>query len=256
MRQLIFALFLMLGPWHAPLSAGPSRTALVIGVGHYDHGPDLANAASDARQIAMRLNGLGYHTRLVIDPDRQQLLHALARLRLESADATQTLIYFSGHGASLGGESSLFLRDTQMRQDRMNTTSLPLRVVIRAVSDKPRQKIILLDACRENPLASSANIAAAPPTAAPAGLFIGYAAQPGQIAYDGAGATSPFTAALLRQLAGPSRPIEDIMRALRLAVIQQTQGQQIPWSRSSLLSRAYLGPPPQSADQTAQIAHP
>lgn len=256
MRRLILAFFLMLGLWHAPLSAAPSQTALVIGVSHYDHGPDLVNAASDARKIALRLHGLGYQTRLMIDPDRQQMLQALARLRLESSDATQTVIYFSGHGASLGDESYLFLRDTQMRPDQLKTSALPMRVLIKAVSDKPRQKIILLDACRENPLSTTANIAATSPAIAPAGLFIGYAAQPGQIAYDGAGAGSPFTGALLRQLAGPPRPIEDMMRALRLAVIQQTQGRQIPWSRSSLLSRAFLGTPPQPADQTVQIAHP
>lgn len=256
MIRLVLLLFLTQGLWSAPLSAAPVRTALVVGVSQYDHGPGLPNAASDAQKVALRLHELGYRTQLLANPDRMQMLKALAHLRLESAEATQTIIYFSGHGASLGDESYLFLRDTRMRADQLETSALPLRVLIRAVSDKPRQKILLLDACRDNPVSISANIAVTSPSAAPAGLFIGYAAQPGQIAYDGAGRSSPFTGALLRQLAGPPRPIEDMMRALRLAVIQQTQGRQIPWSRSSLLSRAFLGKPPQPADQTAQTAHP
>lgn len=226
----------------APSTADAPRTALIIGISDYDQAPDLPNAVPDARAVADRFRDLGYDTHLVLNPDRQQLLQSLARLRLASAKAAQVVIYFSGHGTTLDGESYLFPRDADPQSDRMQDAALPLRVLIRAVSDRPRQKIIFLDACREPPLARTGSDApqAAPP---PAGLFIAYAAQPGEIAYDGAGAHSPFSAALLDQLSRPARQIEDLMRGLRVRVIQQTQGRQVPWSRSSLLSRATLGPP-------------
>ncbi|WP_372887045.1 caspase family protein [Shimia sp.] len=78
-------------------------------------------------------------------------------------------------------------------------------------------------------------------------MFVAFAAQPGQPAYDGAAAQGPFASALLAELARPPQPIEALMRGLRLRVIRLTAGQQVPWSQSSLLRPASLSlaaPPP------------
>jgi uncharacterized caspase-like protein len=240
---VLLAIAVFCGPAHA----GTAPTALVVGVSSYENGPDLPNAGNDARVVAASLRALGFKTLLLLDPDRAKMLRTLAQLRVISADASQVVIYFSGHGASLQDESYLFLRDTDMRAERLQQTALPMRVLVRAISDQPRQKVIFLDACRENPL-QGANVR---PIGAlqvpPAGLFVAYATQPGQIAYDGAGPLSPFARALVSQLRAAPRPIEEMMRRLRVQVIRQTGGQQIPWSRSSLLSQVVLGASPRSA---------
>ena len=77
---------------------------------------------------------------------------------------------------------------------------------------------------------------------APAGTYIAYAAQPGASAYEGGGLHSPFTAALLAQMARPPQSIEETFRKVRIDVIRETNGLQVPWTRSSLVRRASLTP--------------
>lgn len=231
-------------PGHAGATEPPgaSHIAFVVGIGRYEFAPDLPNAAQDAAAVAQAFRNLGYRTWLARDITRRDMLIHLARLRLEARDAVQVVIYFAGHGVVVGGESYLLLRDTAMDGDVLAGGALPLRVVTRALSDRPRQKILLLDSCRNTPAPPRAGTAAPRRHRPPAGLFLGYAAQPGQIAYDGSAGRSPFATALIEQLARPPQSLDDLLRAVRLRVIQLTSGQQIPWSQSSLLQRAVLSP--------------
>ena len=217
---------------------GPSHVALVVSGQAYDFGPNLPNAANDGDLVAEAFERKGYHVIRLSDPDRTQMLRTLARARLEARDASQVVVYLAGHGVQRGAEAHYLTRDVPLRADG-NDSGIPLRVIIRAFSDKPRQKIILFDACRTGPEIAPVP-AGQPPLLAPAGLLIAYAAQPGAVAYDGGSGNGPFAAALTDQLNQPALPLAEFLRKVRLAVVQRTSGRQVPWEQSSLLSEAWL----------------
>ncbi len=211
------------------------RVALVVGVSRYENGPDLSGAARDASAVAEELKLLGYQVYASTNPTKDELLHELVLLRLRSQDVGTVVFYFSGHGVQHHGESHLLLKDTEMRSDTYLSGSVPVRVVFKALSDVPRQKILVLDACRSNPILTDELKPRLPKHFAPAGSFIAYSAQPGGDAFDGSGGTSPFTAAFLEQLRKPAQPIEVFFRKVRLRVVQLTDGRQVPWTQSSVL---------------------
>lgn len=253
---------LSFGPWFIacllwlvtslPISAGTgvtmsdtrkdSHVALVIGIRAYDQLPDLGNAAADARAVAARLSALGYRVIALQDATGQDILRGLAGLRLAARDASQVVIYLAGHGLQSGGAAYFLAADAPARTaDMAPGKALPLGIFATAISDQPRQKIIFFDACRDLPLTGLPPHPQKPSYGSmPAGLLIAFAAGPGAPSYDGAGLHSPFTAAVLHELEQPDHPLEEILRRVRLRVVQSTQGQQIPWIRSSLLRPAWL----------------
>lgn len=220
--------------------SGHSHISLSISVSEYDALPDLPNADSDAQVITQRLTELGYSTFHLRNPNRKELLHTLAVMRLASSDASQVIIYLAGHGVQSGADTYFLTRETSVNPTvGVNSKGLvPLSTIVRAFSDKPRQKIILFDACRTPPELSNPPFLRATSAIDPAGLLLAYAAGMGQPAYDGSGYSSPFATALLRQMQHPERPLTEILRRVRLDVIRQTGGQQIPWVHSSLLRPA------------------
>lgn len=220
--------------------AQASHVALVVGNSRYDKGPDLPNASTDSRVVAQVFRKLGYQTLLLQDATRADMMIALANLRISARNASQVVIYFSGHGVQTSAESYLLMRDTTMAWRHIANEAVSVSTMVRAVSDQPRQKIILIDACRESPLSDAGPVTLSGRIFAPAGLLVAYSAQPGQVAFDGRDDVSPFTRALVQQLAGPVRPLETILRQVRLRVIQATGGQQVPWSRSALIGPATL----------------
>ncbi len=232
----------MLAPVKGWADGGP-RTALVIGTASYDFGPDLRTPVDDARAVASRLAALGYQTYLASDPTQPEFLTALAHFRVASAQASHVVIYLAGHGLRWRGETYLLARDTPMDgSGTMLARAIPLRVVVAAVSDKVRTKVILIDACRDLPHGADVMVGAPDATEphAPAGTFMLYAAQPGAVASDGQGAHSPFAAAVLRALS-QERPLPDFARAVRSEVVAQTSGLQVPWSESSMLTEVRIG---------------
>jgi uncharacterized caspase-like protein len=120
-----------------------------------------------------------------------------------------------------------------------------------------RTNIVILDACRDNPLAPQVTAQAgasrsvvraglaptsglAAGAALGAGTVIAFATAPGQVALDGTGANSPFSAALVRHLATPGLEIDRMFRLVRADVVAATGNRQVPWSNSSLLGEVYL----------------
>lgn len=227
-------------------AAAAERTAVVFGVGRYDNGPPLANAEADARAIAAALAARGFETELFMNPTRAEILRALAVLRLRSESAELAVIWFSGHGVWAGGGQLLLPSDARFHPEGLARSAVPLEVLVRAIADRPRQKLIFVDACRELPgldPAAGAGLAwAGPAGAGLAGLRIEFASQPGAPAFDGAGQLSPFAAAWVRALAEGPPDLESASRKVRLEVIRATGGVQIPWSRSSLLRPILLLP--------------
>lgn len=218
-----------------------NRVALIIGNSNYLYFSNLRTPIADSSAIAGHFRKLGYQTFLLQNLTKQQLLIALAELQIRAVSSDQVVVYYAGHGMQQNGESYLIPTDAQISGGTIAAQLVPMRIVIRAISDKPRQKIVFFDACRDRAISSEF-----PPNNknsnnwAHAGLFIFYSTQPGTTASDGVNFLSPFANAMTLALQRNPMPIEEFAKRVRLDVIRETNGAQIPWSQSSLLRPAFL----------------
>lgn len=218
-----------------PAMAEPAGAALVVGISSYENMPALPSAVLDASLMAVSFKKLGLTVSLLINSSKEEFLKGLAAFQVKARAAPLTVIYVAAHGGLAGGQSFMFMKDAQNKIDRIPETTL-----LQSVNDTPRQKIMFLDCCRE--VAAPGN---APPIAMSqyrAGVHVSYATQPDAVAFDGGETYSPFALALQKTLEIPGLDVTAIAQRVRLDVIQATQGQQIPWERSSLLSPVVLNP--------------
>lgn len=218
-----------------------NRVALIIGNSTYLNISNLRTPSADSSMIAAQFQRLGYQTILLQNLTTKQLLIALAELQIRAANSDQVVVYYAGHGMQYNGESYLVPTDALISGEIVTSQLIPMRVVIRAISDKPRQKIVFFDACRDGIASSEFPVSGKNSTNwAHAGLFVFYSTQPGTTATDGLNTLSPFANAMTQALERAPVPIEEFAKRIRLDVIRETNGAQIPWSQSSLLRPAIL----------------
>jgi hypothetical protein len=104
-------------------------------------------------------------------------------------------------------------------------------------------KLLILDACRNNPFGRAWTRSLTRGLATMetvTGALIAYGTGPGKVALEGTGRNSPYTKGLLQQLPIPGQPVEQMFKAVRVAVQQETRGEQTPWEASSLSGDLYL----------------
>lgn len=241
---LLLALVIVLAPG---LAQAERRVALVVGNSAYAHFEPLPNAARDARDIAAALEARGFEVTLLRDTAHPDFLTTLETFALRAAGADVALFYFSGHGFQVNGTNYLApVNATITRLDQIDTQTLRLDDVIARISAPGRRSIILLDACRNDPLPSILRGAGAPGLALPEtgrDTFVAFATQPGNLTYDGVeGQNSPFTEALLRHMGTEGQAISQMMIAVRNQVEDRTAGRQIPWDQSSLTMPFFFNP--------------
>ncbi len=223
-----------------PADAG-ARIALIIGNGAYSSITPLENPVSDAVLLADSLEGVGFEVTLLTDADLNTLKRGVAEfgraLREAGPDATG-LFYYAGHGVQSFGANYLLPTDTNVSDPAdLDFVALEAQSVLRQMfSARNRTNIVILDACRNNPFEGAANFTdnGLAEMKAPTGTFLAYATEPGGVALDGAGQNSPFSNALAREMQVPGRPIEEVFRNVRVAVLEETRGAQTPWDTSSL----------------------
>ncbi|MBW8270689.1 caspase family protein, partial [Caldovatus aquaticus] len=235
----------------AAARAQQERIALVIGNGAYRTVPRLANPGRDAQGMAEILRGIGFRVDLVRDATRAQQEEALRRFGRAADGAEIALFFYAGHGIQVGGENYLMPVDARVADARdIDYELVALPLVTRAM-ERARVRILILDACRDNPLAAqvrglsgtrSVGRGLARIEQVDLGTLVAFATSPGAVALDGSGGNSPFTAALLRHLPTPGLEIRQVMTRVRASVVQQTGGQQIPWDNSSLVTEVVLRP--------------
>lgn len=259
MRALLTALCLLILGLTAASDAFSAETgkkrALVIGNTSYDFAGSLPNAKSDARQFGAFLSTQGFDTDIVVDAKRSQLAEAVSRFARKLQAGDIALFYFAGHGMQLRGENYLVATDAKLESEfDVAVETLPLDDVIRAIESKAKITLVFLDACRNNPLAnrlneevvgktrSLATRGLAPIETESAGTMVAFAAAPGQLAFDGRGRNSPFTAALISHLAGPGLEIGTAFKRVIRDVREQTGGRQSPQILSSLALEFYFDP--------------
>jgi hypothetical protein len=257
-------------PGQAPISAPAStpspmasrastgkRVALVIGNGAYAHVKALPNPPNDAHAIAKNLRDLGFAVAEGIDLDRAAMQKITREFLLDAAHAQTAVLYFAGHGVQVDGRNFLAPVDVKL-QPGINPieTMIDMDTILAALDDQVRTNILIFDACRNNPMAQQLASAGAsrsietgglaPPSAPVAGTTLGagtliaFATAPGQVALDGEGANSPFSAALSRHIGTPGLEVQQMLTRVRAEVVAATKARQVPWSNSSLLGEVYL----------------
>jgi uncharacterized caspase-like protein len=227
----------------APQAAGERRIALIIGNAGYDFATRLANPHNDARAIAEVLQSIGFdQVELEIDLDDKGLRKALKQFGVQADSAATAVIYFAGHGVEVDGVNYLVPTDAALANaGDVEFEAVPLDIVRSAVAGASSFRLIVLDACRNNPfkLASASRSRSvgrglARVDAGPDEL-IAYAAREGTVASDGTGqANSPFAAALVRHLAEPDLDVRLMFGRVRDDVLSLTSNQQEPTTYGSL----------------------
>jgi hypothetical protein len=245
---------LVAGPADAQSAAGTSlaltgpeqRIALVIGNSKYQNTVQLANPGNDTRAVAQLLNSAGFEVISATDLSHNQMIQAVQEFSGKVAGGgpnTVAMVYYAGHGVQLAGENYLIPVDAKVSSEPdLVNGSLRLVDVMATLETIPsRVRIVILDACRNNPFPSLNDAGRGLAIVdAPKGSIVAYSTAPGTEALDGAGEHSPFTAAFLRLANEKNLPIEQLFKRIRLDVGSSTDGQQTPWESSSLTSDFYF----------------
>jgi uncharacterized caspase-like protein len=216
------------------------RVALIIGNSAYVGAPVLGNPANDARAMSEVLRSLGFSVVELRDGNRVQMAAAITRVR-DSLKGKQGvgMLYYAGHGLQLDWHNYMVPVDARLNiAADVAVQTIDLSSVIDAFKVAGnRMNIVVLDACRDNPFASSTSSAKGlAQLDAPPGTFLAYATAPGNVAEDGdeKSGNGLYTQYLLQELKKPTAKIEDVFKRVRLNVRKQSQGRQIPWESTSL----------------------
>jgi tetratricopeptide (TPR) repeat protein len=237
------------------------RIALVIGNSAYQNVPALPNPQRDAETIAAALRAVGFATvTLVHDATHQMLIDALRAFADQAETADWAMVYYAGHGIEVNGFNYLIPVDAKLAVDRdTQFEAVRLDQVMDTVDSAKKLKLILLDACRNNPFTQMRRTSAPDAVAATStgagttstrsigrGLgevkvsgatLVVYAAKHGQVALDGEGGNSPFAVAVVQRLATPDVEINKLFRLVRDDVMEATAGRQEPFTYGSLPGR-------------------
>jgi hypothetical protein len=226
---------------------GPEqRVALVIGNSNYQNAVPLTNPGNDAQSMAQLLNQAGFEVIAATDLTQNDMIKVVQDFSDKVAARgpnTVAMVYYAGHGVQLEGENYLIPVDAKVSSpSELVGDSVRLVDVMATLEAIPsRVRIVVLDACRNNPFPSVVDATRGLAIVdAPNGSIVGYSTAPGTEAQDGIDGHSPYTSAFLRLAREPNLPIEKLFKRVRLEVNHSTEGEQTPWESSSLTSEFYF----------------
>lgn len=216
--------------------------ALVVGINNYHLDKNkLDNAVNDSKEIGDKLLQLGYVVINEINCTTSGFATVISEFSelLEKFDIG--LFFFAGHGLQIDGENFLCATDTDFTDNRVvKYTSIPLNQLLSDMNKaNPKVKIVILDACRNNPYPDSFrgtfNKGLAP-IYAPKGTIIAFSTSPGEAALDGGGGTnSIYTSAILKHIDDKNIQIEEFFKRVRTSVFTMSGEKQLSWEHTSLI---------------------
>ena len=243
------------------LASISQRVALVIGNASYQHVPMLANPLNDAADIGTSLGRLGFTVTVMENAGRTELWNGLQEFALAASASEMAIVFYAGHGIEVDKRNFLVPVDARLMSDAdIEFETVPLELVSRAVERARGFRLIILDACRDNPFTVAMQRAGATrsigrglaPVEPTGGMLVAYAAKEGTVAADGKGRNSPYTSALLAHLEEPGLEVNLLFRQVRDAVVAATGGRQVPFTYGSLSSQAiYLAALPEPEPEPA-----
>ena len=219
------------------------RLALVIGNSAYQTSP-LKNTVNDAEDMSDSLKKLGFKVILKKNADQRNMEDAIRNFGKQLKDGSVGLFYFAGHGMQVEGRNYLIPIDAQIESESdVKYEAVDAGRVLGKMEDAENQlNIVILDACRNNPLARSFRTEhrGLARMDAPTGSFIVYSTAPGGVAADGLERNGIFTKHLIKHMKAPGLSIEQVLKRVRIDVSNETNGRQIPWESSSLMGDFYF----------------
>lgn len=254
----------------APASAwAEKRVALVVGNAAYQSVPQLPNPSRDASAVAKMFRDAGFDTvETQIDVGNLDFKRAIRRFEGISDQADIAVVYYAGHGLEIGGVNYMIPVDARLASDRdAEDEAIPLERLVSSADGARRLRLIILDACRDNPFVRTmrrerkmaatravvAGLGKVEPTSTD--TLIAYAAKAGSTADDGTGEHSPFTMAVLRNLTVPGLDVRLAFGRVRDEVLKATGNRQEPFVYGSLGGgNVSLVTPPKAKRQEASVA--
>jgi uncharacterized caspase-like protein len=256
-------------PQTVTAKSGPDlkqRIALVIGNGAYQNVIALRNPPNDARAVGNALRQIGFEVFEGTDLDHVKMGQVLGDFLRRAATARTVVLYYAGHGMQIDGKNYLIPIDAKFGSADDSASwsfsqNFEVDSILAALDDQIRTSVVMLDACRDNPLRAIAQTSIGqkektrsispnpglaqpsnpgPGATASAGVLIAFAAAPGQVALDGDGANSPFSTALIHHIVTKGLEVQQMLTRVRGEVVSATNGKQVPWSNSSLLGEVFL----------------
>jgi uncharacterized caspase-like protein len=240
------ALIGALAPVHAD-----KRVALVVGNAAYRHADRLTNPVNDARAMRDALKSISFDVTYGEDLDQKALRRAIGRFAGSAAGADVAIVYFAGHGATFGDTPYVVPVDAEFSSlTEAPYEMIPVETLIGELRQAKGVRIAILDACRDNAAERDLKRARGggesrglAPMKNATGLIIAYATQHGATAADNAGGrNSPFTAALLNNIATPGLDVTDMFRKVGRDVGVATAGRQRPEISISMYEQYALVP--------------
>jgi len=223
------------------------RLALVMGNSAYSFSP-LANPVNDVTDIAAKLKTLGFDVMLLTDKTKGQMERAIDKFGEDAKDYDVAMFFYAGHAIQRNGKNYLIpvnFSQSDIGSERMvEYDCTPMdRVLANMEYSKCKLKLVVLDACRDNPFERTRSITRKNGLSlmnAPIGTFIAYSTSPDAVAFDGIGRNSPYTTEFLKKLDVKGLKIEDVFKQVREGVLIITSGQQVPWDQSSIVGDFYF----------------
>ena len=226
-----------------PSAGSGRRIALVIGNGAYRNVRPLDNPPRDAKLIASSLRELGFQTvTLSSDLTRDKFFEVLHSFAVDAEKADWAVIYYAGHGFEVGGVNYLVPVDARLAVDKdAEAEAVALDQMIAAVGGARKVRLVMLDACRNNPFAPTMKHTIAlqlvdkgfSDIEPSAGFMVVYAAKHGETALDGEGADSPFATALAQDIKQPHVEVRKLFDIVRDDVWNATRHTQQPFTYGS-----------------------
>jgi uncharacterized caspase-like protein len=246
LRTVVFSLLLLTGWCLSGSSAlAEKRVALIIGNSAYEKVARLPNPANDASLIAETFKSAGFDSvELRRDLKISDMRRALRDFIDKAREADVAVIYYAGHGIEVDGTNYLVPVDAVLERDvDIFDEALSLDRVLISVEPAKQLRLVILDACRDNPftrsmkrtLASRAvgrGLAKVEPTSP--NTLIAYASKAGSTASDGDGKNSPFTTALVKHVTKPGLDLRKAFGYVRDDVLKSTGNRQEPYVYGSL----------------------
>ena len=225
----------------AQAAQAESRVALVIGNSAYQVNKPLNNPVNDAQAVSQMLNQAGFEVVMAFDLTRdimKQTVEEFAARVLEKGKNTVAMVYYAGHGIQADGENYLIPIDAKFSDENdLPEQGVKLADIVAALeATQTKARLVVVDACRNNPFGGSANDdnGGLALVDAPEGALIAYSTAPGTVAFDGLGKHSPYAAAFMRTARTPNLPVEQVFKKVRLLVNESTDKKQTPWDSARL----------------------
>ncbi len=235
--------------WAQTAETAQRRVALVVGNNNYTAAP-LLNPINDARAMADALQRAGFSVILRTDATQPEMTAAVRefgnRLK-DGGPGTAGLFYFAGHGMQIKGRNYLVPVGANIEhEDEVSYQAMDAQAVLDKMESAGNgSNLMILDACRNNPFARSfrSGRQGLAQMDAPVGSVVAFSTAPGSVASDGTGVNGLYTAHLLRAMKQPGAKVEDVFKQVRMAVLRDTGGRQVPWEATSLVGDFYFSPP-------------